>query len=146
MYTWVHQVAHITQLSIRLAVVACLKVMDMAFWVDNKDFVEVNSDITVTNGICITVTKSAIEWIAIRREKVFDCLQTSNFKHLRFFLNYFSVEWTHQPIRTHYDRSFWQRVTCLIQTVDIFSCCIGLTDCSGCQIKDCVTIVVYFFQ
>ena len=32
------------------------------------------------------------------------------------------------------------------QTVNVFSCCIGLTNCSGCQIKDCVTIVIDLFK
>jgi len=42
--------------------------VDVAFWVDDKDFVKVNSDIAVANCIGITITKAAVEWMAIGRE------------------------------------------------------------------------------
>ena len=116
---WVHLVDNIRELVVCLAIVARLEVVDLALRVDNKDFMKLNSNCSVAESVRIAIAKAGIERVRIRWEEVFDCLKTSNLKHLGLLLNHFAIEWLHEPVRTHHDGSLWQCVLALAQTGNV---------------------------
>jgi hypothetical protein len=51
-------------------------------WVNNEYFALWDSNFPVTKFICVSIAKTRIEWIIIRREKSFDILQIKRRKKI----------------------------------------------------------------
>ena len=102
-----HLFCLVSQLAIRLLKIWLLLLMYFAILVNNKDHVLRYTYISVSIAckIRLSISKTAIKWLLISREKIPDVLETCDFEFLRLPVDHFTVERSKKPVRTHYQRT-----------------------------------------